>query len=52
MLGLPQRFSNNLPGNAGEAGSVLGWEDTLEEAMATYSIFLAEASHGQRSMAG
>ena len=29
----------NPPANAGDTGSILGWEDTLEEEMATgYSI--------------
>ena len=34
----------NLPANAGdvrEAGSFLGWEDTLEKEKATYSSILA-----------
>ena len=30
----------------------LGWEDPLEKAMATHSVFLSGESHGQRSMAG
>ena len=30
----------------------LGWEDPLEESMATHSIFLPGESHGQRSPAG
>ena len=29
----------------------LGWEDSLEESMAT-PVFLAGESHGQRSLAG
>ena len=29
-----------------------GWEDPLEEKMATHSSILAWESHGQRSMAG
>ena len=29
----------------------LGWEDPLEEEMATYSVFLLEEFHGQRSLA-
>jgi len=30
----------------------LGWEDPLEEEMATYSSILAGESHGQRSVVG
>ena len=30
----------------------LGWEDPLEEGMATHSRFLPRESHGQRSLAG
>ena len=30
----------------------LGWEDPLEEGMATHSSILAKESHGQRSLAG
>ena len=30
----------------------LGWEDPLEEGMATHSSILAGKSHGQRSLAG
>ena len=48
----------NLPANAGDLGDVggfdpwNGWEDPLEEGMATCSIFLLGESHGQRSLAG
>ena len=31
----------NLPANAGDAGSILGWEDPLEKEMATDSSILA-----------
>ena len=31
----------NLPANAGDMGSVLGWEDPLAEGMATHSSILA-----------
>ena len=31
----------NLPVNAGDVGSILGGEDTLEKEMATYSNILA-----------
>ena len=30
----------------------LGWEDPLEERMATHSVNLAGKFHGQRSLAG
>ena len=30
----------------------LGWEDPLEEGMATTPVFLPGESHGQRSLAG
>ena len=30
----------------------LGWEDPLEEKMATQPLFLPGKSHGQRSLAG
>ena len=30
----------------------LGWEDPLEEGLATHSSSLAGESHGQRSLAG
>ena len=38
--------------NAGEPGSIPGWEDLLEEGMATYCTILSGESHGQRSLAG
>jgi len=31
----------NPPTNAGDAGLILGWEDPLEEVMATHSSILA-----------
>ena len=45
----------NLPANArdpGDAGSVLNWEDHLEEGMATHPSILACEPHGQRILAG
>ena len=30
----------------------LGWEDTLEEGMATSSVFFPRESHGQKSLVG
>ena len=31
----------NMPANAGDAGSIPGWEDYLEKEMATHSSILA-----------
>ena len=42
----------NLPANKATQEvwvQSLGWEDPLEEGMATHSIILARESHGQRS---
>ena len=44
--------AKNLPTNAGDAGSILGQEDPLEEGMAPHSIFLTAEPHGQRSLVG
>ena len=30
----------------------LGWEDALEEVVATHSVFLPGESHGQRTLVG
>ena len=41
---LSELLVKNLPANAGDiidAGSILDWEDPLEEGMATHSRFLA-----------
>ena len=36
-----------------DVGSILGWEDPLEEGMATHSnVFLPGESHGRRSLVG
>ena len=44
----------SLPYNAGDQTWVqsLGWEDTMEEGMATHSRFPAWRIHEQRSLAG
>ena len=45
----------NLPANAGDIrdmGSIMGWEDPLEEGMATQFSILAGESYGQRSLVG
>ena len=42
----------NLPASAGDerdVGLILGWEDSLEEGMATTPVFFSGESHGQRS---
>ena len=31
----------NLPTNAGDLGSIMGWEEPVEKEMATYSIIFA-----------
>ena len=40
------------PGDARYANLILGWEDPLEEGMATTPVFLPGECHGQRSLAG
>ena len=42
----------NPPANGEDAVWSLGREDSLEEQMATHSVFLPGESHGQRSLAG
>ena len=42
---------NNLPANAGNAGSVPESGRSLEKEMATHPVFLPGESHGQRSLA-
>ena len=45
----------NLLANAGDIkdmGSILGWEDPLEEGMATRFSILSGESYGQRSLVG
>ena len=45
----------NLPASAGDVrdvGSILGWEDPLEEAWQPTPVFLPGESHGQRSLMG
>ena len=34
------KMVKNLPASTGDVGSSLGWEDTLEEEMATHSSIL------------
>ena len=38
--------------NAGDTGSIPGWDDPLEKEMATQSVFLPGKSHGQRILVG
>ena len=42
----------NPHANAGDAVSILAWEDPLVEEMATHSSFFPGISHVQRSLAG
>ena len=39
-------------GDTGDAGLIPGWEDPLEEEMATHSSILPGESHGQRNLVG
>ena len=44
-----------MPANAGDLrdrSSIVGWEDPLEESVATIPVFLPGKSHGQRSLVG
>ena len=59
LNGLPRWLSGkkkkNPPANAedaGNMGSIPGLGRTLEEEMATHSVFLPGKSYGQRSLAG
>ena len=40
------------PGDARYADLILGWEDPLEEGIATTPVFLHGESHGQRILVG
>ena len=42
----------NLPAMRETLVRYLGWEDPLEEGMATHSSILAWRTHGQRSLVG
>ena len=42
----------NLPAMQETQVQSLGWEDPLEEGMATHSVFLPGEFHGQRSLVG
>ena len=42
----------NLPSKQETQVRSLGWEDPLEKEMAPTPVFLAEKSHGQRSLMG
>ena len=48
-------FCSGLPWasvcNAGDLGSIPGWEDPLEKGMAIVQVFLPGEFHGQRSLA-
>ena len=45
-------MGKNLPAMQETWVGPLGWEDLLEEGMATTPVFLPGESHGQRSLAG
>ena len=42
----------NLPAMWDTWHKSLGWEDPLEEGMATHPVFVPGESHGQRSLVG
>ena len=47
--------AKDMPANAGRAGdvgSISGWEDPLEEGLATHSGIFAWRTHGQKSLQG
>ena len=51
-LGLPWWLGGKESAcNAGYSGSILGWEDPLEEEMATVLILLPEKFHGEGTLA-
>ena len=53
MKELPWWLSGkNLSVSAGDLGSILSSEDSLEREMAIHSSFFAWESHGQRSLVG
>ena len=49
---LVAQMVKNLPAVQETWVGSLGWEDPLEEGMATTPVFLPGESHGQRSLAG
>ena len=42
----------NLPAKAGDAGSILGWEDSWRRARQPTPVFLPGEFHGQRKLKG
>lgn len=42
----------NLPANAGDSSSILGWEGPLEKEMQPTPVLLTGEFHGQRSLVG
>ena len=50
--GFPAQMVKNLPAMWETWVQSLGWEDPLEEGMATHSCSCLENPHGQRSLAG
>ena len=51
-LALKKKVSACNAGATGNTGSSTGSRRSLEKGMATHSVFLPGASHGQRSLAG
>ena len=49
---LVAQMVKNLPAIQETQVRSLGWEDSLEEGMATSPVFLPGESHGQRSLVG
>ena len=53
VLGFPGgSVVKNLPVNAGDVGSSLGWEDPLEKEWQPTPVFLPGKFHGQRRLVG
>ena len=52
MASLTAQLTKNRPAMQETLVQFLGWEDPLEEGMATHSSILAWESHGQRTLAG
>ena len=52
LVFLVAQMVKNLPAMQETWVLALGWEDPLEEGMATHSVFLPGESHGQRRLAG
>ena len=51
LASLVAQMVKNLPAMWENHVQSLGWEDPMEQKMATHSVFLPEKFHGQRSLA-